>query len=70
MTRLVCSCLNVNVAVKGDGFGEWKSIPVPAERLFPPGSRDRLISQDLYEVELDVAGVFAVSSAHWNCFPN
>ena len=49
------------MASKGDGIGEWQSRPVQAEKLFPHESRDRLRVQTLYEVELDVAGVFAVS---------
>ena len=46
----------------GDG-GCWNARPTEARRLFPEGSKDRLVSADsqLYEVDLDVAGVFAVS---------
>ena len=65
MDRLVCPCLNVSVSCSGGGGdgGCWNARPTEARRLFPEGSKDRLVSADsqLYEVDLDVAGVFAVS---------
>ena len=62
MDRLLCPCLNVSVSCSRSNGG-WRSRPTAALRLFPEGSKDRLVSKDsqLYEVELDVAGVFAVS---------
>ena len=70
MDRLVCPCLNVSVSCSSSGGGDidggggcWNDRPTEAKRLFPEGSKDRLVSSDcqLYEVDLDVAGVFAVS---------
>ena len=41
----------------------WKSRTVEANHLFPDNSTDRLVTgkETVYEVDLDVAGVFAVS---------
>lgn len=63
MDRLVCPCLNVSVSCSQSSGGCWNSRPIEARRLFPEGSKDRLVSggSKLYEVDLDVAGVFAVS---------
>ena len=62
MDRLVCPCLNVSVSCSQTN-GCWNSRPTEARRLFPEGSTDRLVSIEnpLYEVDLDVAGAFAVS---------
>ena len=62
MDRLVCPCLNVSVSCSQSGDC-WNARPTEARRLFPEGSKDRLVASDsqLYEVDLDVAGVFAVS---------
>lgn len=60
MDRLVCPCLNVSVSCIHSNGG-WKSRPTKVQRLFPEVSRDRLVTGHcpLYEVDLDVAGVFA-----------
>ena len=62
MDRLLCPCLNVSVSCSRS-YGGWRSRPTAALRLFPEGSKDRLVfkGSQLYEVELDVDGVFAVS---------
>lgn len=62
MDRLLCPCLNVSVSCIHSNGG-WKGRPTEAQRLFPEVSRDRLVTGHclLYEVDLDVAGVFAVS---------
>ena len=41
----------------------WKSRPVAANNLFPDNCKERLVvgRETVYEVDLDVAGVFAVS---------
>ena len=57
MDRLLCPCLNVSVSCSRSNGG-WRSRPTAALRLFPEGSISLKV---LYEVELDVAGVFAVS---------
>ena len=63
MDCLVCPCLNVSVSCSQTD-GCWNAHPTEAKRLFPEGSKDRLVSSksQLYEVNLDVAGVFAVST--------
>lgn len=59
----MCPCLNVSVSCSQSDGGCWNARPTQARRLFPEGSKDRLVSSDspLYEIDLDVAGVFAVS---------
>ena len=41
----------------------WKTRAVSASQLFPDGSKERLVTrgESVYEVDLDVAGVFTVS---------
>ena len=41
----------------------WKSRAIGASHLFPENSSERLVTgkETVYEVDLDVAGVFAVS---------
>ena len=70
MDRLICPCLNVSVSCSHTD-GNWNTRPVEARRLFPERSKDRLVSSHskLYEVDLDVAGVFAVSNVV-NCDRN
>ncbi len=65
MGRLTCRCLNVCVHFKGPS---WDARPVAADVLFPEGlgarkgkKRERLAGETLWEIELDVAGVTAVS---------
>ena len=64
MDRLSCSCLNVSVSCSRTN-GRWNSRPVEINRLFPDNSKDRLLKDGakLFEVDLDVAGVFTVSKA-------
>ena len=62
MVCLYCQCLNVTVHCTDSS---WKSRTVEASHLFPDNSTDRLVvgKEAVYEVDLDVAGVFAVSGA-------
>ncbi|XP_064400658.1 uncharacterized protein LOC135346837 [Halichondria panicea] len=58
MVCLLCECLNVTVHCKDTA---WKSRPVAANNLFPDNCKERLVvgRETVYEVDLDVAGVFA-----------
>ncbi len=60
MVCLLCECLNVTVHCKDNA---WKSRPVAACQLFPDNCKERLVlgGETVYEVDLDVARVFAVS---------
>ena len=66
MGRLTCTCLNVSVHYKGSA---WRGRPVSGSVLLRPppssggvlGAEDRLARDELFEVELDVAGATAVS---------
>ncbi len=62
MGLLTCQCLNISVHYKGPS---WDSRPVLANDLLPDGAKelkkDRLAGETLWEIELDVAGVTAVS---------
>lgn len=60
MVCLFCQCLNVSVHCKETS---WKTRAVSASQLFPDGSKERLVTgrESVYEVDLDVAGVFTVS---------
>lgn len=56
MARLWCRCLNVVLHCKEE---QWQARPVAGERVLPPGHRLRPLT--LHEIELDLAGLTAVS---------
>lgn len=62
MVCLYCQCLNVTVHCKDNS---WKSRAIGARHLFPDNTRERLVTgkETVYEVDLDVAGVFAEHKA-------
>ena len=72
MGRLTCTCLNVSVHYKGSA---WRGRPVSGSVLLRPppssggvlGAEDRLARDELFEVELDVAGATAVSRGEGVC---
>ncbi len=60
MVCLLCQCLNVTVHCKDVA---WKTRAVATTQLFPDNCKERLVTgkETVYEVDLDVAGVFTVS---------
>lgn len=64
MGVLTCGCLNVSVHYKGS---VWKEKSLSSSHIFPEDTVDPLMNQPLYEIELDVAGIVVVSTAHHYC---
>ena len=60
MARVTCRCLNVAVHYK-DGPGSWSGRAVDGGKVLPRGCGHRLCGTVLYEVDLEQAGVTAVS---------
>ena len=58
MARLTCRCLNVAVHYKDRS---WSGRAVEGAKVLPRGCGHRLCDAILYEVDLDQAGVTAVS---------